>query len=359
MLHRRLSLLAGLLIGCLAMGAYVCPLSPPLARVLRNISEDSLRGNLSFLSSDVLEGRWTPSPGLEVAADFIASRLRAANIKPGNGESYFQNATLRTNPPVAARNVVAILPGSDPKLRDTYVIVSAHYDHIGTLATGKRLTRDKTPINGDSIFNGANDDGSGTVSVIEIASAFKKAGYQPRRTVVFLLFCGEELGELGSEYYTKHPIYPLSRTVADINLEQLGRSDSDFGKGHASLTGYGYTTLAPLFEGEAKNSGFTLVRTKSSDAYFEDSDNYSFARAGIPDLTFATSFNFPDYHGLKDEWTKIDFADLVRADRLVTRVIAKVANDRNSPRWHADNPQTEKYRQAEAARKAAEGTATR
>jgi Zn-dependent M28 family amino/carboxypeptidase len=359
MLHGRLSLLAGPLLGCVAMGAYVYPLDGPIARVLRNISEESLRGNLSFLSSDVLAGRWTPSSGLDVAAEFIASRFRAAGVKPGNGESYFQGATLRANPPVAARNVIAILPGSDPRLRDTYVIVSAHYDHIGTLNTGKRLTRDKMPIMGDAIFNGANDDGSGTVSVIEIASAFKKAGYRPRRTIVFLLFCGEELGELGSEYYTKHPIFPLSRTVADINLEQLGRSDSDFGKGRASLTGYGYTTLTALFEGEAKDSGFTLVRTKASDTYFEDSDNYSFARVGVPDLTFATSFNFPDYHGLKDECTKIDFADLARADRLVTRVIAKVANDRNSPQWQPDNPQTAKYRQAEAARKAAEGTATK
>jgi Zn-dependent M28 family amino/carboxypeptidase len=359
MFRHRCSLAVGLLLGCLAMGAYSYPLDGPLARALRYISVDSLRGNLSFLSSDALAGRWTPSPGLEVAAEFIASRFRAAGIGPGNRGSYFQSATLHTNPPVAGRNVIAVLPGSDPRLRDTYVILSAHYDHIGTLATSKRLTRDKAPINGDSIFNGANDDGSGTVSVIEIATALKRAGYQPRRTIVFLLFCGEELGDRGSEYYTKHPVYPLSRTVADINLEQLGRSDSDLGKGHASLTGYDFTSLTAIFEDAAKNSGVNLVKTAATGSYFERSDNYNFALAGIPDLTFATSFDFPDYHGLKDEWTKIDFADLARADRVVTRVVAKVANDRNSPRWQTANPETGKYRQAQAARKAADGAATK
>jgi hypothetical protein len=117
--------------------------------------------------------------------------------------------------------------------------------------------------------------------------------------------------------------------------------------------------MAAIFEGAAKDSGFRMVKTASTGPYFEESDNYSFALAGIPDLTFSTSFNFPDYHGLKDEWTKIDFPDLARADRLVTRVISKVANDRTPPQWQTNNPQTEKYRQAEAARKAAEGTAGR
>ncbi len=341
-----------------------------LQRSLRDISPERLRGNLSFLSSDALKGRWTPSPELDVAAEFIASRFRAAGIAPGNGGSYFQDADLaslaardseddddlKTGRPIQGRNVIAVLPGVDPKLRNTYLVVSAHYDHIGTLSTAGRRTHDKVAKNGDVIFNGANDDGSGTVSIIEIAAALAKAKYHPKRTLVFILFCGEELGELGSQYYIKHPVYPLRNTVADINLEQVGRSDSDFGKGRASLTGYRYTSMMGLFQNAARHSGFNMVETKGSDAYFEQSDNYSFALAGIPDLTFATSFNFPDYHGLKDEWTKIDFPDLARADRLVMRVVLQVAGSKELPHWEVSNPKTGKYRQAEAARKAASGT---
>ncbi len=335
-------------IACVRMPFLSAP--DPLQTSLDNISAQSLRGNLSFLASDALEGRWTPSPGLNIAAEFIASRFRAAGVAPGNKGSYFQQAGLNTRPPATTKNIVAILPGADPTLRNTYVILSAHYDHLGTLATAGRLTKDKVAIHGDTIFNGANDDGSGTVSVIEIAAALRKAHYQPKRSIVFILFCGEELGELGSEYYTKDPVYPLSKTVADINLEQIGRSDSDFGKGRASLTGYGYTNMTKLFQDAAKRSGFTLIKAKGTDAYFEDSDNYSFALVGIPDVTFATSFNFGDYHGLKDEWTKIDFPDLARANQLATRVLLNVADSPTAPQWEAANPKTKKYREAQTAR---------
>jgi len=330
-----------------------------LERTLGNISADSLRGNLSFLSSDILAGRWTPSPGLNIAAEFIASRFRAAGLGPGAGPDYFQVADLTDlakksgemhdrviDHPIIARNVVGVLRGSDPELRNTYVILSAHYDHIGTLETSGKLSNDKAEKNGDHIFNGANDDGSGTVSVIEIASAFAKIKRRPKRSIVFIAFCGEELGELGSLYYTEHPLFPLRQTIAEINLEQVGRSDSDIGKGNATTNGYGYTTLTPIFEKAAKLSGVVMVKTKETDKYFPASDNYRFAQVGVPDLTLATSFEFPDYHGLKDEWQKIDFPEMVKVDRLVARVLWTVANDREPPHWNEQNEKTVKYRTA-------------
>ncbi len=331
-----------------------------LTHALRAISTDSLRANLSFLASDALAGRWTPSPGLNAAAEFIASRFRAAGIEPGNSGSYFQSADLtdiaksspwahdKIDEPIKSQNVVGILRGSDPQLRDTYVIVSAHYDHLGTLATGGRLSEHKASTDGDQIFNGANDDGSGTVSVIEIASAFAKVKHRPKRSIVFLLFCGEERGELGSRYYVQHPLFPLNQTIANINIEQVGRSDSDLGKGNATMTGYGYTSITPVIERAAQASGVKMVKTKETDPYFRASDNYSFARAGVPDLTIGTSYDFPDYHGLKDEWQKIDFPEMTKVDRLIARVVWAVANDRNPPEWNADNAKTAEYRQAAA-----------
>jgi hypothetical protein len=336
-----------------------------LQRALNRISADSLRGNLSFLSSDLLAGRWTPSAGLDIAAEFVASRFRAAGLEPGNGQDYFQAADLTElakksgelrgrviDHPIIARNVVGVLRGSDPELRNTYVIVSAHYDHIGTLDTSGKLSNDKVEKNGDRIFNGANDDGSGTVSLIEIASAFAKMRDRPKRSIIFIAFCGEELGELGSLYYTQHPVFPLKETVADINLEQVGRSDSDIGKGNASTNGYGYTTITPIFEKAARLSGVSMIKTKESDQYFPASDNYRFAQVGIPDLTVATSFEFPDYHGLKDEWQKIDFPEMVKVDRLVARVVWVMANDAVAPRWNSQNEKTAKFRAADVARRA-------
>ncbi len=227
--------------------------------------------------------------------------------------------------------------------------MSAHYDHIGTLETSGKLGVDKAEKKGDRIFNGANDDGSGTVSVIEIAAALAKMKHRPKRSIVFIAFCGEELGELGSLYYTQHPLFPLSATVADINLEQVGRSDSDIGKGNATLTGYEYTTMTPIIERAAKLSGLSMVETKETDPYFRASDNYSFAMMGIPDLTLATSFEFPDYHGLKDEWEKIDFPEMVKVDRLVARVVWTIANSRRAPEWNALDQKTAKYRDLQHA----------
>src|SRR6185295_12174145 len=121
--------------------------------------------------------------------------------------------------PVKVRNVIGLLRGSDPVLKDTYVLVTAHYDHLGMQAGNS----------GDNIFNGANDDGSGTVSVIELAAALTTLKERPKRSLIFMTFFGEEKGLRGSRYYGRHPVFPIEQTVADMNLEQVGRTDSDEG----------------------------------------------------------------------------------------------------------------------------------
>src|SRR5579885_3829208 len=328
-----------------------------------HISADSLRGHLSFLASDLLEGRNTPSRGLDLAAAYVAAQFRAAGLEPAGDDGYYQTArmqsirqnlegfdlTLENGPqsahasasqaavrslrqanlvqvpvfrtdasavgllrpadvagkavaialppdetaeetvrllaalkpavvldlawkewpaewlmdpsaphlevpwialrdsgvlrwlraarpgptalrvslrvpapsvtPFIARNVIALLRGSDPALQSTYVLVTAHYDHLG-------IRRDER---GGVLYPGANDDGSGTVSVIEIGQALATLRPRPRRSIVFMTFFGEEEGSLGSLYYIHHPVFPLAKTVADLNLEQLGRTDSSAG----------------------------------------------------------------------------------------------------------------------------------
>ena len=159
-------------------------ITPEMRIVTNHISANSLRGHVSFLASDLLEGRDTPSRGLDIAAEYIVSEFRRMGLEPVTGDSYLQPVPIAGRPAKGnmpatiagtANNIVGVLRGSDPTLKDTYVIISSHYDHLGLAATDdKRVTGD------DRIFNGANDDASGTASVLEVANAL--ASLHPRPT---------------------------------------------------------------------------------------------------------------------------------------------------------------------------------
>ena len=184
--------------------AYAGPQGPRELSPFAGVSAKSMRANLRFLAGDDLKGRNTPSPELDIAADWIASEFEKAGLEPGVKDSYFQPGTFREAP---VRNVIGILPGSDPKLKDTYLLVSGHYDHLGTRGT-----------EGDTIYNGANDNGSSIVSMIELAKSFGAMKTHPKRTIVFMAFWGEEKGLQGAFYYGKNPVFPLAKTVGMVNM---------------------------------------------------------------------------------------------------------------------------------------------
>ncbi|HEY6393298.1 MAG TPA: M28 family peptidase [Bryobacteraceae bacterium] len=238
--------------------------------------------------------------------------------------------------PVSPRNVIGVLRGADAALKDTYVLVTAHYDHIGMLPEG----------DGDRVYNGANDDGSGTVSVIELARALSGLKQRPRRSIVFMTFFGEEEGMLGSKYYTRHPALPLAQTVAQLNLEQLGRTDSSEGPqvSNASLTGFDYSTIAGFVQAAGQLTGVKVYKhPRNSDAFFAQSDNLYLAEAGVPAHTLSVSFQFPDYHGLGDEWQKIDYDNMAKVDRMVALALVMLANSEEPPHWNEQNPRAAKY----------------
>jgi len=249
-------------------------------------------------------------------------------------------APVRTTAKV--RNVIGLLRGADPKLRDTYVLVTAHYDHLG-------LSNSET---GDRTFNGANDDGSGTVSVIELASALTAVATRPKRSLIFMTFFGEERGLLGSRYYVRHPVVPLDRTVADVNLEQLGRTDASDGPQNsaASLTGFDYSSLGTTFQLAGQRLGIRVSKSdRFSDRYFRASDNFAFAERGIPAHTVCVAYQYPDYHGLGDHWQKVDYTNMARVDRMIGLGLLTLANDPEPPKWNASNARAATY--ARAARK--------
>jgi hypothetical protein len=237
------------------------------------------------------------------------------------------------------RNVIGLLRGADPRLRETYVLVTAHYDHLGlSNAQGE-----------DKTFNGANDDGSGTVSVIELASALATIPTRPRRSLIFMTFFGEERGLLGSRYYVRHPVVPLDQTVADVNLEQLGRTDASEGvqQSSASLTGFDYSSLGPLFARAGQSVGVRVSKNnRFSDRYFRASDNFSFAQRGIPAATVCVAYQYPDYHGLGDHWEKVDFANMARIDRMLALGLLMLANDQDRPTWNTSNARAATYARA-------------
>jgi peptidase M28-like protein len=452
---------------------------------LEQVRADSLRGDLSFLASDLLEGRKTPSRGLEIAAEYIAAQFRGAGLEPGGDHDYFQTARMavakpeltgftltlsagerqlklgggdvvhnlpaaldvkdapifkldladgaavealsssqvagkavligntgrntanrravfeklrgakaafvvmlaRTarrasmaeslidpddprrplawiavtsesaseffaalkpdasgatasvhaaapiQTPVELHNVIGILRGSDPVLKDTCILLTAHYDHLGERPEGP----------GDRIYNGANDDGSGTVSVIETARAIATLKQRPRRSIVFMTFFGEEEGLVGSRYYASHPAWPLEKTMAQLNLEQVGRTDGSEGPqiSNATLTGFDYSDVADYLLRAGEVTGVKLYRhSRNSDAYFGSSDNLYLAERGVPAHTLAVTFGFPDYHGVGDEWQKIDYDNMAKVDRTVALAVIMLANAEQPPHWNAGNPKT-------------------
>lgn len=219
-------------------------------------------------------------------------------------------------------NVLGYIEGSDPELKNEVVVVSAHYDHLG-----KR---------GNSIYNGADDNGSGTSAVMDIAQAFAKAkeeGAGPRRSVLCLLVSGEEKGLLGSEYYSEFPIFPLENTVADVNVDMIGRQDK-----HHNDANYIYvigadrlsTTLHDI--NEAANAQYTqldLDYTYNADddpnRFYYRSDHYNFAKNGIPSIFFFSGVH-EDYHRTSDTVDKIMFEKMEKIGRLIFYTTWELAN---------------------------------
>jgi hypothetical protein len=243
--------------------------------------------------------------------------------------------------PTPLRNVAGLLRGSDPALAGTYVLVSAHYD-----GTGPRPD-DTGP---DRIWNGANDDGSGTVALIELASAFSRLHPRPRRSILLVAFFGEEKGLVGSTYYAAHPLVPLDKTVADVNVEHIGRTDSTERNkaGTASLTGYDFSDMPRIFEAAGRETGIEVYKdARRSDAFFAASDNYPLAAAGVIAHTLCVVFeDFADYHGPGDEWPKVDFANMERTIRMVGAAVLMIADAAEEPRWRPEIEEAAPYREA-------------
>jgi hypothetical protein len=318
-------------------------LVPPVPSILEDAWHD-----LVVLSADSLMGRATGTPGEKMAAAFLAERFEEAGLQPGGDDGTFLQrvpVAVRHAPPNpsgrrvivraapgfrvpadmpnarldTASNVIGILPGSDPELSHEVVLVTAHFDHVGI---GRAVA-------GDSIYNGADDDASGTAAMLEVARRLA-SGPAPRRTVIFAAMTGEEVGLIGTRWYIENPTRPLESIVANLNLEMLARPDTAAGgPGRAWLTGYERSTMAEILEA----ADVPLVPDpRPEQNFFERSDNIAFARLGIVAHTISSFGLHGDYHRPSDELDKVDPVHLAAVIEAVTQATRALA-DGPRPEW--------------------------
>lgn len=305
--------------------------------------QERLERLLGALAHDTTMGRRLGSPENAEVARFLAAELERYGVRPGGESGFLQpvplarierNGRARFVTPSAEvsfdtlpaaslvegeSNVVGVIPGSDPALAGQAVVIGAHFDHVGV----------GPAVEGDSIYNGADDDGSGTVAILEIARDLAR-GPAPKRTIVVLLSTGEEAGLVGTRWYMEHPAVPLDSTVADFQIEMIGRPDSlagGFGRGW--LTGYERTTMGD----QLAAAGSPIVPDARPEMrFFFRSDNVPFAMMGIPAHTLSSYNMHGDYHQPSDEVEHMDFAHMAALVDAAVEAVRFLA-DGPKPEW--------------------------
>lgn len=298
-----------------------------------SITAQELKDHLYTFASDEFMGRETGKPGQKKAANYLKSEYITLQI-PGliSEGNYFQKipSSYFNDRFGDTENVVAFIKGRDYDTKpQEYLIISAHYDHVGTDDEG-------------NVYNGADDDGSGTVAILEVAEAFKLAaenGYRPKRSIIFLHFTGEEKGLLGSKYYTENPIVPLDETITNLNIDMVGRVDP----AHEDKPNYIYLIGSNMLStelhniSEAANTEFVHLNLDykfnekdDPNRFYYRSDHYNFAKHGIPVIFYFNGVH-EDYHQKTDEPQKINYTLLEKRAKLIFYTAWKVANADHAP----------------------------
>ena len=274
------------------------------------VKAEELKGWINYLASDEMRGRANGSPEMKTAADWLSGKFKEYGVKPilpegGYIQNYSYVARQRT---INERNVIGVIEGTNPALKDQYIVLSSHFDHVGV-----RKRNDA-----DSIYNGADDNAAGTITIMAIAKTIKDSGLKPGRTIVFAAFSGEENGMRGSRNFVTNSPIPVKDIYADLNFEMTGHSEY-LGKKNYYMTGCKISNLDNLIGEFNKKSDFKLIDTIAlAQNLFSSSDNIAFSRVtsadgisiGVPSGTFATS-TMPDYiHKPNDEGKYFDYENM-------------------------------------------------
>lgn len=294
---------------------------------VNSITSEELKTSLTIVASDEMQGRETGSEGQKKAGLYLIEQYKKNGIPfPKGADSYYQkvpaaylNEKRNENLP-DSENIWAFIEGSEKP--NEIVVISAHYDHVG--------------MKNGEIYNGADDDGSGTVALLEIAQAFQKAkkeGHGPKRSILILHVTGEEHGLHGSRYYSENPLFPLANTVADVNIDMIGRRD----EAHKDSNNYVYVIGSDYLSTdlynicEAVNTKYTKLNLdykyndrKDKNRFYYRSDHYNFAKNGIPSV-FLFNGVHEDYHKATDEIDKIEFDALTKRTQYAFAIAWELA----------------------------------
>jgi hypothetical protein len=310
---------------CVLILAFCCA-APAQQDSDNAVLDRQIHGELGFLASDALQGRGSGTHDELVAATYIASQLEQLGLKP-NGDNggfiqnvsgdfkFFRGVTKHWD----TRNVIAYLPGRDPAMKDEVILLTAHLDHLGV---GK-------PVNGDSIYNGADDDASGCVAVLQLARMLAQ-DKAPRRTVYFVFFGSEETGGQGDQYFLEHPPVPLKNIVANLEFEMIGRSDPAIKPDELWLTGFDRSNLGPEL---AKHGANLVADPHPKEQFFQRSDNFALAKQGVIAHTVSSFGLHKDYHQPSDEISRIDFSHMEQAIASLVKPVQWLANSDFKPQW--------------------------
>lgn len=303
--------------------------------------EREVRADMAFLADDDLHGRGSATRDEHIAALFAAAQLQSLGLEPGGDSGTFlQKATLPTLPPDVQQrfdkrvarfedtprkqtwNAIAILRGSTRP--DEVILLTAHLDHLGIAKP------DAANPAADLIYNGADDDASGTTAVLALAHRLA-TGPRPARTIVFALFGSEEIGGFGNRAFLAHPPVPLTSIVANLEFEMIGRPDPAVPAGTLWLTGYDRSNLGP----ELAAHGAHLVNDPHpKEQFFQRSDNYALARQGIIAHTVSSFGLHKDYHHPSDDLATIDFAHMTSAIESIVAPIRWLSDAAFKPAWN-------------------------
>lgn len=304
-----------------------------VAKYMNTITEADLKTHLYIVASDEMEGRNTGEPGQKKAGQYLIKQYTNNGISfPTGATDFFQKVPsafmARAFSPKLndSENIWAFIEGTEKP--EEVLVISAHYDHVG--------------MKNGEVYNGADDDGSGTVALLEIAQAFmaaKNEGYGPKRSILFLHVTGEEHGLHGSRYYSENPLFPIANTIADINIDMIGRRDDD----HKDNGNYVYVIGSDRLStdlhniNEEANKKYTNIdldyrynaRNDPNQFYYR-SDHYNFAKKGIPSIFFFNGVH-ADYHKPTDTPDKIEYDLLAKRARLAFATAWELANRENRP----------------------------
>jgi Zn-dependent M28 family amino/carboxypeptidase len=298
------------------------------------ISSNELESWVSFLASDDMKGRQNGSPEMKEAADWIAHKFKEFDIRPVYPDGQLirpYTFQTRRGGTFNERNIVGIMEGTDPDLKDEYIIITAHFDHVGIRAA----------VDNDSIYNGADDNAAGSCTLLGVAKTIRENKYKPGRSILFAAVSGEEMGLHGSRYLVSNMPLPIQDAYVNINFEMTGHS-VDLGKGNYYMTGCSFSDLDETIKEFRTENKYHLIDTISqADRLFYMSDNIAFARiernegisSGVPCGTFATSLTAEHIHTPRDEADLFDFENMAGLVNYLAEMIIWLSHSDREISW--------------------------